>query len=113
VLDALAPGAQLAACQLVVGEPGLGPGLEGEPLGLAGQGERALERPSSILELPSQKVGATDEGERERDLLTAAGTFSQLHRAPQVSERPLVSASVRGRYAEHRLDPGPLLVGVG
>src|SRR5215207_2495245 len=56
---------------------------------------------------------ATGERERERSLLAAARAFCQLDRTQQVSERSLVYARIRGCQAEHRLDPGPLLIRVG
>jgi hypothetical protein len=58
-------------------------------------------------------VGAADEGERERGLLAAAAAFCEFDGTPQVNEGPFVGARVRGRQAEHRFDPGPLLVRVG
>ena len=58
-------------------------------------------------------MGATDERERERRLLVAAGPFGQLDGTPEVCERPFVGARVGGGEAEHRLDAGSLLVRFG
>jgi hypothetical protein len=113
MLEALAAIGQPATGEVGLGEPGFRPGFEGDPLGLARERERALERFAGIVELLAQEMGATHERERERSLLAAAGALCQLDRTPQVAERPLVGARVGGRQAEHRLDPGSLLVGVG
>jgi hypothetical protein len=113
VLEAVAAGGQLAGRQVGFGEPGFRPRHEGDPFGLAGERERAIERHAGIIELLAQEVGAADEGERERGLLAAAAAFCEFDGTPQVNEGPFVGARVRGRQAEHRFDPGPLLVRVG
>jgi hypothetical protein len=107
VLEALAAGGQRAVRQVGLGEPGFRPRFEGDPFCLAREGDGALERRSGIVELSAQEMGATDERERERSLLAAAGAFCQLDRTPQVSEGPLVGARVGGGQAARASDRTP------
>jgi hypothetical protein len=113
VLEALAARGQKAGGQVGLGEPRFRPGLEGHPPRLAGDGERTLESGAGLVDLFAQEVGATDEGERERCLLVAAGPFCQLDGTSQVDEGSLVGARVGGGQAEHRLDTGSLVVRFG
>src|SRR5688572_18312947 len=98
----------MAGGKVGLGEPRFRPRLEGDPSRLASDGKRSLECRSGLVDLLAQEVGATDERERERRLLVAAGPFGQLDGKPEVRESPFVGARVGGGETEHRLDAGSL-----